>query len=106
MMLFDDGHTCRVEGIKTVRDNLYNGTMRELKGVRYVPLMSKNLISVGALKAEGLKETLGGGILKMFSGSLMVLKRIRRNNLYYLKGSAMIGNSVASEQLIGDSTRS
>jgi len=75
--------------------------MRELKEVRYVPCMSKNLISVGALKAEGLRETLGEGVLKMSSGSLVVLKEIRRNTLYYLKGRVEIENLVSSGRLNG-----
>ena len=83
-MTLGDGHTCFIEGIDTIRVRLYDGTMRELKDVRYVPRMTKNLISVGALEAEGLRETLGEGVLKMSSGSLIDLKGIRRNNLYYL----------------------
>ena len=35
----------------------------------------------------------------MSSGSLVILKDILRNNLYYLKGNAVIENSMASEQL-------
>ena len=41
----------------------------------------------------------------MFSGSLVVLKGIRRNNLYYLKGSTITENLTASKYLEGDSTR-
>ena len=44
--------------------------IRELKDVRYVPQLKKNLISVGALNSQGLRETLEEGILMMFSGSL------------------------------------
>jgi len=73
--------TCRVEGVGAIHIRLYDGTMRELKDVKYVPSILKNLISVGALKVEGLRGTLGEGVLKMSSGSLMVLKGIRRNNL-------------------------
>jgi len=73
--------------------------MRELKGVRYVPSMSKNLISVGALEVEGLRGTLGEGVLKISSGSLVVLKGILCNDLYYLKGSAVTKNLAASEYL-------
>ena len=98
--------TCRVEGVRVVRIRLHDGTIRELKGVRYVPSMSKNLISVGALESEGLRGTLAEGVLKMSSGSLVVLKGIRSNNLYYLKGSVVVENSVALEQLTGDSTGS
>jgi len=68
--------------------------------------MTKNKISVGALKAEGLRgSTLGEGVLKMSSGSLVVLKSIRHNNLYYLMGSAVTGLASLG-QLDGDSTRS
>ena len=101
MIWFGDGHTCRVEGIGATRIRLYDRTMRELKEVRYIPRMMKNLISVGALEAEGLRQTLGEGVLKMSSGLLLVLKGIRHDNLYYLKGRIEIGNLVSSGQLNG-----
>ena len=66
--------------------------------------MKKNLISVGALEAQGLRGTLGEGILKMSSDSLVVLKGIRRN-LYYLNGSAVTENLAALEHLKDNSTR-
>jgi len=66
--------------------------------------LKKNLISLGALEEQGQRGTLEKCVLKMFRGSLVILKGIRRNNLYYLKGSAK--NLVASEDLDGDSTRS
>ena len=52
-----------------------------------------------------LRRTLREGILKIFSGSLVVLKGIRHNNLYYMKGSVITENLRASECLDGDSTR-
>jgi len=42
------------------------------------------------LKAEGLRETLEEGVLKILSGSFVVLKGTRRN-MYYLMGSAVTG---------------
>ena len=44
--------------------------------MRYIPQLQKNLISVRALEAQGLRGTLGEGVLKMFSGSLVGLKDI------------------------------
>ena len=79
--------------------------MRELKDVKYVPSILKNLISVGALKVEGLRGTLGEGVLKMSSGSLVILKGIRRNNVYYLMGRT-ITRLASSGQLDGDYIRS
>jgi len=78
--------------------------MRELKDVRYIPRMMTNLISVGALEAEGLKGTRGEGVLKISSCSLVVRKVIRHNNVYYLMGRAVTGLT-SLERLDGDSTR-
>jgi len=61
--------------------------------------LKKNLISARALKAQGLRWTLGKSVLKMFSGLLVVLKAIRHNNLYYLKGSAVTENLATSKYL-------
>jgi len=75
-VLFGDEHTCHIEGECTVRIKMFNGMVRELQDMRYVPQLKKKFILVGALEAQGLKETLGKGILKMFSESLVVLKGI------------------------------
>ena len=66
--------------------------------MRYIPSMMNNIISIGALKVKSLRETLGEGVFKISSGSLVVLKGIRRNNVYYLMGSA-VTVLVSSEQL-------
>jgi len=72
---------------------------RELKDARYVSQLKKNLIAAVALEMQSLRETLGEGVLKIFSGSLVVLKGIRRNNLYYLMGSTVTENLKALEHL-------
>ena len=76
-MLFDNGHTCQIQGTCTVRIKLFDGMIGELKDVRYVPQLQKNTNSVGTLDAQGLRETLEECVLKMFSDSLVVQKRIR-----------------------------
>ena len=92
-------------GIVTVCVKLSDGMVIELKYVRYVPQLNKNLISVGALEAQGMRGTLTDGVLKMVNGSLIVLNDIRCNNLYYLKGSAVTENLITSEHLDGNSTK-
>jgi len=82
-----DEHPCKVEGIGIVRIKMFDGTVRELKEVRYVPQVKNNLISVGVLEALGHGVSVRDGVLKMTRGSMMVLKGARRNNLYYLMGS-------------------
>jgi len=61
--------------------------MRVLKDVRYIPQLKRNLISIGALKALCLEVSIRDGVLKMVKDSMVILKGVRRNNLYYLKDS-------------------
>ena len=50
-MSFENGHPCQIEEIGTIRIKLFDGIIRELKDVRYVPQLQKNFISAGALEA-------------------------------------------------------
>jgi len=76
VMSMRDDHTCWLVGKGTVHIKMYDGTMRELKNMRYITRMMKNLISVGNLEADGLRRTLGEGVPKMSSGSLVVLRAL------------------------------
>ena len=87
-----DDHPCNVEGMGTVRIKTDEGIVRELTEVRYVPQLKRNLISVGALKTLGLVVSIRDGVLKMIKGTMVVMKGIHRNNLYYLKGSIVTGH--------------
>ena len=86
-----DDRPCKMEEISTVLIEMFDEMVQELKEVRYVSQLKKNLISVGTLKASGLKISGRPGVLKMLRGSMVVMKGIRRNNLYYLKGSIVTG---------------
>ena len=72
-----------MENISTIFIKMFDRMVWELKEVRYVPQLKKNLIFVGALKALGLKVSIRDGVLKMTRGSIVVLKDVRHNNLYY-----------------------
>ena len=65
-----------MEGIGTVLVKIFDGMVRELKLVRYVPQLKRNLISVGALKILGLEVSIRDGVLKMVKGSMVVLKGV------------------------------
>jgi len=72
---FGKGYTCQIEEISTVRIKLFDG-MVKVEGCEICSSVKKNLISVGSLEVQGLRGTLEGDILKMFSVSLTVLKGI------------------------------
>jgi len=56
-----------------------------------VPKLKKNLISLGALESKGLVVTMRDEILKATLGALVMLKGVRKNNLYYYQGSTVVG---------------
>ena len=49
------------------------------------------------MEAQGLRGTFRDDVLKMLKDSMVALKGVRWNYLYYLKGSTMIGHVAASE---------
>jgi len=101
----DDYRLCNMEGIGTLQIKMFDGIVRELKEVRYVSQLKRNLISVGALETLGLELSIKDGVLKMTKSSMVVLKGVRRNNLYYLKGSTVTGQVATSTDSDDDSTR-
>ena len=93
-----------MEGVGTIQIKMFDRMVRELKEVRYVPQLKRNLIFVGALESLGLVVSIKG-VLKMTKGSMVVLKAVRRNNHYYLNGSTVAGQVAASTHSDEDSTR-
>ena len=63
-----------MKGIGTVHIKIFDGMVRELKEVRCVLQLKRNLISVDALEALGLKVSIRDGVLKMIRGPMVVLK--------------------------------
>jgi len=87
----NDDDSCNVKETGTIRIKIFDGIIPELKEVRYVSQLKRNLISFGALETLGLVVSIRDGIFKMTKGSMVAMKGIRRNNLYYLKGSTITG---------------
>ncbi|KAG6413676.1 hypothetical protein SASPL_126390 [Salvia splendens] len=82
---------CKTAGIGSIKLRNQDGSTRILKDVRYVPQLKKNLISLGALESKGLVVMMRDGILKVTSGALVMLKGVRKNNLYYYQCSTVVG---------------
>ena len=49
-----DDHPCNVDGMGTVRVKIFDGIVRELKEVRYVPQLKRNLIFLTLWKHQAL----------------------------------------------------
>ena len=104
-VIMSDDRPCHKEEIGTVLVKMFDGMVRELKDVRYVPQLKMNLISVSALKALYLEVSIRDRVLKMVKGSMVVLNSVQRNKLYYLKGSMVTGQVVTFINSSNDCTQ-
>ena len=53
-----DDRLCHIEGICTILIKMFDGMIRELKDLRYIPQLKKNLIFIGALEALSLEVSI------------------------------------------------
>ena len=82
----DDDRSCNMKEIGIAQIKMFEGMVRKLKEVRYVPQVKRKFISVGALKALDHAVSVTDGVFKITKGSMVVMKGVQRNNLYYLMG--------------------
>ncbi|KAG8492732.1 hypothetical protein CXB51_010465 [Gossypium anomalum] len=95
--ILDSGCTYHMSPNREWFSNLeLNGEVVVLTDVRYVPSLKKNLISLEALESKGSVVTMRDEVLKVTSDALVILKGIRKNNLYYYQGSTVIGAVAAT----------
>ena len=104
MQMADDS-TCSMDEVGRVLIKMFDWMVRELKDVRYILQMKNNLISIEALEARSVESSCRDRVLKILKGSMVVLKGVRRNNLYYLKGNIVTGQLTTSVDSDDDSIR-
>ncbi|WVZ11959.1 hypothetical protein V8G54_016489 [Vigna mungo] len=96
-VLLGNNKACRVQGVGSVRLKMFDNREMVLQAVRYVPELKRNLISISAFDLGGYTTKVEDGVMRVCSGDSVVAKGRRRNDLYILEGSTVIGHvSVAS----------
>lgn len=90
-VLMGNNASCKVVGKGTIRIKTHDGVIRTLTGVRHIPELKRNLISLGSLEAHGCKYSAEGGVLKISKGALVLMKANRSGSLYVLQGSIVAG---------------
>ena len=95
-MLMGNNHPSKIVGVGLVRIKTYNGVVRTLVGVRYVPNMSKNLISLSTLEIGGFSFVGGDGILDIIMDVVVVMRARCIGRLYVLQGSTVTGAAILS----------
>ncbi|KAH9717011.1 hypothetical protein KPL71_021670 [Citrus sinensis] len=78
---------CKIAGIGTVSLKMYDGMTRDLKQVRFVPDLRRNLISLGMIDQLGCSIKAENGQIEIIENGVVIMKGIRRNGLYVLVGS-------------------
>ena len=96
---------CQIVGVGNVRMMMHDGHEMTLSNVRHVPDLTKNLLSLGALEAQGCKFIGEGGGVTVTRGSITVLKGERVRNLYSLIGSVIVGEVSSASAEKEDTTR-
>ena len=89
-----NGIPCKIVGVGSIRIGMFDGIVRELMDVRYVPELKSNLISLGVLDSCGYKYIGQGGALTLSKGNLVVMKATNVDNLYKLEESIEVASEV------------
>lgn len=78
--------SCEIAGKGVVKIKL-GGSEWELKNVRHIPDLTKNLISVGQLASEGYKTVFHGDQWKISKGAMTVARSKKSGTLYKTAGT-------------------
>ncbi|KAK2972606.1 hypothetical protein RJ640_029225 [Escallonia rubra] len=84
---------CKVMRICTIKIKLFDGIVRTLGDVRYIPDWKKNLISLGTIDSIDCSISIKGGVTKVSKGDMMIMKGQKTGNLYKLIGKTVIGGA-------------
>ncbi|KAL5573220.1 hypothetical protein UlMin_022817 [Ulmus minor] len=82
-VLMGNNVACQIIGIGNISIRMFDGSVKILSGVRHVPNLHQNLISIG---------------------SLVIMKGLKQNGLYVLQGSTITGEAAAAIPNIQDKT--
>ena len=94
-MRVGNDNKCHIVGVGSVQIKTHDGMTRTLTGVKHIPSMARNLISLSTLDCDGYKYAGGNKRLKVSKGSLIVMVGdMNSAKLYILRGSTLSGTAV------------
>ncbi|KAL5826235.1 hypothetical protein ACOSQ4_018032 [Xanthoceras sorbifolium] len=97
-----DDETLKIVGKGDIRLKLPNGSTWKLQGVRHIPGLKRNLISIGQLDGEGYCTTFSGCEWKITKGALVVARGKKCGTLYVtssLENIVAVANSNGKSNL-------
>ncbi|KAK2965407.1 hypothetical protein RJ640_001484 [Escallonia rubra] len=106
IVLMGNDAVCEVMGICTIKIKMFDGIVRTLSDVRYIPDLKKNLISLGTLDSIDCSISIKGGVIKVSKGAMVIMKGQKTGNLYKLMGKTVIGGASVSTHAGGSNDNS
>ena len=94
-VLMGNDHVCSVNGAGSIKFKLWDGSIRTIENVRWVPQLRRNLLSLGMFDKNGCSYKSEGGKLRVLKGSMVVLRGSLQHGLYILEGRAIDGMAAA-----------
>ncbi|GFY82951.1 hypothetical protein Acr_02g0011910 [Actinidia rufa] len=95
LVVADDGDCLTVsEGVGNVKIKMFDGAVRTLGGVVYIPKLRRNLISLSRMDSNGCKYFAGGGAMKITRGGKVLMKGEKCEGLYRLIGKTVYSTKV------------
>ncbi|KAK2971108.1 hypothetical protein RJ640_024053 [Escallonia rubra] len=80
----------------TIKIKMFDGIVRTLGDIRYIPDLKKNLIFLGTLDSIKCGISVKGGVMKVSKGAMVIMKGQKIGNLYKLIGNTVIGGASVS----------
>ena len=94
IVLMGNDTESKVVGIGTVQIKTRDAVVKTLSKVRHLPNMTRNLISLSTLEANGCTYSVENGVLKMMKVAMVLMKGLMQGSLYILHGTT-VTDSVA-----------
>ena len=89
-ILLGDDHSVESQGQGSIKMKCYDGSIKVLNNVKYVPNLRRNLISTGTLDKLGYKHEGGAGTVRYFMNNVTGLSGKLTNGLYILNGETVM----------------
>ncbi|GFY95706.1 filament-like protein [Actinidia rufa] len=93
-LFLGDGTPCKIQGVGNVKIKMFDGAVRTLGGVVYIPKLRRNLISLSRMDSNGCKYFAGGGAMKITRGGKVLMKGEKCKGLYRLIGKTVYSTKV------------
>jgi len=76
-------------GIGTMQIKTHDGVVRTLSKVRHISDITRNLISLGTLEANGCRYSAENGVLEVTKGVMVLMKGLRQGSFYLMHGTTV-----------------